>query len=296
MVLFFCYDIGMEDYKIMNINEFADEVRKKILKKMDAKDVRIKSVLKNNDVMRLGIVIDDERNIKPVIYLEEYFEMYKLGLQWKSIIEQIIYKYYEASMEVDIDFGFMQDWNALQNRIIYKLINKKANVDLLKTVPYVEFMEELAIVFCIMMPDEVPGMVLIENDICEAYEIDANKLWEIAKENTPRLLPVYFELIQQKSPIIPTDMYILSNEKRTCGAAVILYQGCLEKIADELQSNYYIVLASVHDLVIIPDTTEISLKDLSAITKKTNGTISFEDILGVSIYYYDNHKSILRIL
>lgn len=88
----------------MNINEFAEIVRQKILAKMDGlKDVQIKSVMKNNDVLITGIVIIEEEgsNMHPVIYLEQYFSMHELGMPMDDVVYHVVIAYYRACMERD---------------------------------------------------------------------------------------------------------------------------------------------------------------------------------------------------
>ena len=88
----------------MGINEFAEIVKQKILDKMDGlKEVQIKRVLKNNNVLLTGIVIIEEEgsNMHPVIYLEQYFSMHELGMPMDDVVYHVVIAYYRACMERD---------------------------------------------------------------------------------------------------------------------------------------------------------------------------------------------------
>ena len=88
----------------MGINEFAGIVKQKILDKMDGlKEVQIKRVLKNNNVLLTGIVIIEEEgsNMHPVIYLEQYFSMHELGMPMDDVVYHVVIAYYRACMERD---------------------------------------------------------------------------------------------------------------------------------------------------------------------------------------------------
>ena len=285
----------------MGINEFAEIVKQKILDKMDGlKEVQIKRVLKNNNVLLTGIVIIEEEgsNMHPVIYLEQYFSMYELGMPMDDVVYHVVMAYYRMCIDGDIDVSFIHKWETLKSRIIYKVISKKRNQELLQKVPYVDWLDEFAIVFYILMEKE-EGLVLLERDVCEHYDVDSDELWKVAKENTPKLLPIYFEIAkmtEEEKKIVPIEMYVLSNKARTFGAGTILYPDCLEKIADKLQSSFYILLSSVHELVIIPVTASITVEELKIISRRANesGRVKLEDILGESIYYYDKDRKILE--
>lgn len=285
----------------MGINEFAEIVKQKILDKMDGlKEVQIKRVLKNNNVLLTGIVIIEEEgsNMHPVIYLEQYFSMYEFGMPMDDVVYHVVMAYYRRCIDGDIDVSFIHKWEILKSRIIYKVISKKRNQELLQKVPYVDWLDEFAIVFYILMEKE-EGLVLLERDVCEHYDVDSDELWKVAKENTPKLLPIYFEIAkmtEEEKKIVPIEMYVLSNKARTFGAGTILYPDCLEKIADKLQSSFYILLSSVHELVIIPVTASITVEELKIISRRANesGRVKLEDILGESIYYYDKDRKILE--
>jgi hypothetical protein len=85
---------------------------------------------------------------------------------------------------------------------------------------------------------------------------------------------------------------VLTNKIRNFGAAVILYNGCLEMIAEFLQDNYYILPSSVHEVIIVAEAESpwggVGLSEMVAEINRTQ--VDAEDILSDYAYYYDRDK------
>ena len=47
------------------------------------------------------------------------------------------------------------------------------------------------------------------------------------------------------------DLLVLTNQSRIDGAACILYDNMLEKIAEVLQEDFYVIPSSIHELLIL---------------------------------------------
>ena len=69
-------------------------------------------------------------------------------------------------------------------------------------------------------------------------------------------------------------------------------------IADQLHTGFYILLSSVHELVVVPATASVTVEELKAIAKCANesGRVKLEDILSDTLYYYSRKsKNLERI-
>ena len=63
-------------------------------------------------------------------------------------------------------------------------------------------------------------------------------------------------------------MYILTNEEKYYGAAVILYPHVLNHIAKVLKKNFYILPSSVHECILVPDQGQYSRIELKRMVKE----------------------------
>ena len=86
-------------------------------------------------------------------------------------------------------------------------------------------------------------------------------------------------------------MYVLTNRLRSHGAAAVLYEGCLEKIAAELACNYYVLPSSIHEVILTPDRHGFSYEELSSMVKEINESqVREEEVLSDHAYYYDRNR------
>lgn len=141
----------------------------------------------------------------------------------------------------------------MKDKIVFKLVKKKGNEEFLKQIVYKDVLD-LALVFYILLEDEeVAGSINITSSLLDMLKISEEEVYDIAKENTPRILPS--EFIDMRTIIKSSigqetesdEMYVLRNVSEINGAGTILYDGVLEKIAERLNGNFYIIPCSVHE-------------------------------------------------
>lgn len=83
-------------------------------------------------------------------------------------------------------------------------------------------------------------------------------------------------------------MYVLSNSLRNYGAACIAYPHIMETIGEILQEDYYILPSSIHEVVIVPYTREISRREMDDMVRDINETqVADEEVLSNHVYLYE---------
>ena len=83
--------------------------------------------------MKHGIEFsNDTSNISPVLYLDEWYAFYLAGKSLSQIAEDIVELYHQAADVSFTDTEMLLDYEKLQEKILYKLVNFKANQSLLK--------------------------------------------------------------------------------------------------------------------------------------------------------------------
>lgn len=287
----------------MTINDFAGEIRDNLLKEVEGiEEIRVKNVLKNNSVYLMALIIVEENsNISPTIYMEQFYDLYQDGEPIKEITEKVKEKYFLSRIEQRVDFGFVQCWDKIKSLVAYRVINVELNQELLKKIPHKEVMD-LAKVFYISL-ECASGSILIDYDLCKKWNVDINDLLRVAEENTPRISPAQLKSIKEvieemvgHKMDIPDELYVLSNEKRIFGAATMFYPESMELVAEKLQSSFYILPSSIHELVIVPVAKGDSVCELRTMVEEVNNTdVDAVDILGNNVYYYDQEKKELSM-
>jgi len=299
----------------MELKEFIENIKIELGKIFPTKEITIQKNLKNNSVEYEGIVVGNKNAVMyPVIYLNDYYKDYISGREMNEILQDIC-SIINKNQHPDIDYRLIQDVPRMKQKICCKLINFEKNKLLLETAPHIRYLD-LAIVFYSLMGvrEEDSATVLINNDLAEWLEMDANALYELAIENTKRLQPYWFQDIvsvvteSESEGISLSDrqvyastcgalFYVLSNKEKNFGAAYILYLDILENIAEFLGGcDFYILPSSVHEVIILPSFLGESdgLKDM--VKDVNRDVVLAEEVLSDNVYCFSYKKREISML
>lgn len=302
----------------MEINEFAAKVCNAVKKELGAGyRVECKEVRKNNGVILHGLlVLGEDQNVAPTIYLDTFLEAYEAGATFQSVFQRLMEICREDMLKGAVDMEFFRSFDRVRDRICYRLIGRKGNEELLEDIPYIEFLD-LAICFYYAYQGDAlgEGTILIHNSHLELWDTCTAELFGLAKRNTQKLFPwacsslteVLGEIAGQDSSLEDASqqeeflqempLRVLSNEKRTHGAVCMLYPGVLEGLAAKEGRNFYILPSSVHEVILLADTGTGSAGELKKMVTEVNCTqVAPEEVLSDSLYYYDSTDKRVKII
>lgn len=271
---------------------------------------QIRKIMKPNDRVLDGLIISDEHTeVAPTIYLDPYYDAFTAGgATFDEIIENIFRLYKDNRTETSFDQESFLKWDKAKDKITYRLLNRKANEKFLEDVPFVSFLD-LAVVFSylITIDDAGQGSIVIHKCHAESWGVDADELYEAAKKNTAKLLPVEYkpmsemlaDLMPGSDDMLPEDipdMLVLSNKTKTYGAAAILYKDVLHDIAEKMNCDLWMLPSSVHEVLLLPKEGDANiLTDLSAMVREVNATqVPDGEILSDHAYLYDRKTGEFR--
>ena len=272
----------------MNYQQFVSAVEVKVKQQVkEGISVCIQTTMKNNGKNRVGIMVSEKGiNVSPTIYLEEYFQQYQ-----KVRIEHA----WETSV--------LQSFSKMQQKIVYKLIHAEENAELLEQIPHMCVLD-LAIVFYVLLDVSKSGTatILITDDIVKMWGVEKERIYNIAHQNTKRLLPPEFQTMRSVVAELLGEetndqegedfMYVLTNEIRSFGAACILYDKVLEDIGNQLGENYYVLPSSVHEVIIVPESKSPNRIDLEDMIEEINDTqVEEEEVLSYRAYYFSRKEN-----
>ncbi len=296
----------------MEFESFKDVVKKEVENRVGENcTVNVKDTAKNNGVILSGLTVKSEdSDIAPIIYLDDYYQLYESGYVGLEAIISIILKVYEES-NVDhiVDMSQLLNYESIRKKIVYKLINSEKNTELLQHVPHITF-NDLSIVFQISVSEEPFGdaTILIHNKHLAIWNVSLDTLYEDARNNTPILNRYEIEdiedVIRELMPTAetvhtPVPLLVLSNKDKFHGAACILYPDLLRQVSDAIDSSMYIIPSSVHETLLLPakKVEEAEYKYIKNIISEVNNTrINEEEILSYSVYFYDRNTDEIIIL
>ncbi len=294
----------------MDIREFAEKVQKNIIKQMGKEvNVKLQEVRKNNNVILQGLMIlQPGQSVTPTIYLDVFFQMYEQGTTFQNIMEKIMNAYQSGIPRNNVDMNFFKDFNEVKPRIAYKLVNAEQNQALLDEIPHIIFLD-LAICFYYAYSNKSlgSGTILIYNSHVKMWNTNTAELLELAQINTVNLFGVELKsmgevikellgtaeesiTLNEEAPsyLEELPMKILSNKNRAFGAVCMVIPGLLQKIAESLRSNFFILPSSVHELIIIADSGREDVLQLQSMVQEVNSTqVEPEELLSNNVYYYN---------
>ena len=296
----------------MDFENFALAVKDEVEKIVDNNcQIRINDVKKNNGIVLKGItIVEDNNNLSPTIYLNDYYKAYISGeTTFVNIIDDVIGTYHKNKVDRNVDMRYFLDYEKVRQRIVYKLVNAQKNKELLDDIPHIEYLD-LAIVFQCLVAQGDTGIatILIHNVHQKLWGVSVEELYQAAQVNTQLHLgheiktvsEVICEIMKEENTedfnydhcmagipdIIP--MYVISNKHRVEGAACMLYPELLKNFSDEVNSDFYIIPSSIHELLFLPIGHDEDTGVLRGMIKEINDTqLRNEEILSYSLYFYD---------
>ena len=284
----------------MTYFQFIHAVETKVKKEVEEeKTVSIHTNVKNNGVRRSGIMISEKGiNISPTIYLEEYFHQFRMGYPLEQIAKDIVGLYEKIRFQNSWEDGEkVKDYEFVKDKIIYRLIGREENQELLKEIPYKSYLD-LAIIYYVLLEVDEYGMasMMVRAEHMDMWKVTEEDLYYRASKNTQELLPYEFapmrtvieELLGLGMEEGPAEkMYILSNEMRSYGAAALIYPDCLRKIAGVVGENFFVIPSSVHELLLVSAEDVWSAQEMTEMIRCVNQTgVAPEEILSDHVYIY----------
>ena len=304
----------------MTMDVFAGTVKEALAVYFEDCTIQVQEVKKNNGRILHGLTIREQAsNLAPTIYLEAFFEQYQDGRSFVDIVKEIarVYETHRVPGCFAFDTGIITDYERAKDSICFKVVNTERNMELLSDVPSIPFCD-LSIIFYIKMPkmDDQEASVTIHNSLMDSWGIDTDTLFEVAKYNTPRLLPgnvrsmesvlsgLFFDepgdfLATGFDDIRPANdfgMYIATNRTRCNGASVFLYDSLLSGFAERIGGDFYILPSSIHELIFLPEIPFMDVEAMRDMVCSVNvSEVAPEEVLSDSVYHYSRETGLVEI-
>ncbi len=267
--------------------------------------IEYKEVLKNNGVKLDGVIVRQNNCVvSPTVYVNDYYEDFSDGENINDIADIIERLIRDNTIDDEFDADELILFDNVKDRIVFKLINFERNKELLDTVPYKKYLD-LAIVYYISVKEDIfeCASILINNSHLKLWNKTLEEIDELAVKNTPFILKPELKSMGQtlKEIMFNSDdnefneedfencyMYVLTNEKKQFGAATILYDNELKDFSERIESDFYIIPSSVHEVIIIPSKFVDSSDSLDEMICEVNSSqVPLVDILSDHAYKYN---------
>ena len=278
--------------------------------------ISINEVTKSNDRMLTGLtILLPGEQAAPTIYLEALAEQVERGMPLDTAMKQIAQIQLENYSRVPLNISMLENYEAVRPMLAVQMCDPETNQEYLKGKPYTSC-GELAAYYRIQVAADEEGTASV------AVTESMMQMWGITKE---QLHKDAMQAAHARSPVCLYDMeevmaesifsvkpenlfnreetldigfvpiYILTNQDKLNGASVSAQEGVLEKVAELLGTNYYVLPSSIHELLILPDNGSMQLSELEAMVREVNATqVAPEDRLSDKVQYYDRETKLLQ--
>ena len=176
----------------MEYNEFCESVLNE-LRTMLGEDynVKIEKIIKNNQVSYDAVIImKKEKHMSPSVYLNDYYDLYKKGINIADIALSIIVRYEKYKDEMTFDIDQIFDYDNIKNKVYVRVINAEMNKEMLKALPHMKYYD-LAMVVYVLIDDEneVRVTMNVSTGNIKIWNITKQKLFKDAINNTRKKMP-----------------------------------------------------------------------------------------------------------
>lgn len=287
----------------MNINEFNQEFCDALQEAIAPERGRIEaiSVPKNNEVLQSLTIRYGDDPVGVVIYPDQYFEDYKVGVP----MTDIVYNIKNGILTADRPNFALESINreAATSHLKAAIVGYDKNRDWLQNIPH-ETVSDMAIFGKWHVSDA--ASIKITNQMLTLLQMTKEELLQIAKVNTAAEMDFKSMNEVMKDIMISNGMdeemanammlesgtvplHVLSTKNATDGAALIADNKILNQIREQLGEDFYILPSSIHEVLILPKSeANGDVQELKEMVTTINGTeVPLQDQLTDNVYEYD---------
>lgn len=253
---------------------------------------------RNNGLMLDGLcIMKKDSSIAPSIYLNTCYQQFLSGMPLEDIVYELLELYNSSRTPPGLDLQELTLYEAVKDRIAFRLVHAKANRNILNKVPHICWLD-LAVVFFLCISQDNSGIITaaICNEHLNIWNISKEDLVKQAFTNTPRLFPYtvtsmasLLEHLNQEDTMAgdPAPFSILSNSSGVYGAGCLVYSNVIKNFADTIEQDIIILPSSIHEVLLLADTGNISYGEMTRLITHINNTeVPKTDQLSNEVYIY----------
>ena len=253
------------------------------------------------------VVVGDKTIISPTLYINDIYEHYKenedLNESIRLAAENMERAFKDRPFEKE-----MLDFDSAKDNIVFQLVNTEQNKEMLKGVPNRPF-QDLSIIYRWVVSVDESGIAsaVVRNNLAEKLGLSEEQLFNLAVENTRRLLPPTVrsmndvikemflkdgmppEMAEMMIGEMPNEemLWVISNERGLNGAISMLYEDKLHTLAEELGADLYIMPSSIHETIAVSAEFGDPYQLAEMVTEINMDQVSLDERLSNQVYHYD---------
>lgn len=311
----------------MDFKAFTESIQDMIKEFLpsDFKDATVELVQhKKLNEQYTGLTVQKENQVAvPTINLEALYEAYDSDRI--SLIEAVTQAAAMVQMQpegFEVDSLRITDYDTTKHKLFIRVSNAEKNQEMLQDAPHM-LREDLAITYHIAVSmDDDAGIAstLVNNHLMNMYGITQEQLHEDAMKSSPILFPAtvtsmgevmkgimmadmkeagmdqeMMDAILSDIPSEDVPMTVVTNEQGINGASTLFYPDLMDRLADRLGGDYFILPSSVHETLVVPDDGKMSFLELRSMVTEINATqVRPSERLTDEVYHYDSKDKVFE--
>lgn len=294
---------------------------------MEGRDIPVEAKIET--ISKIGKVYEGLRvnrvgsNVSACIDLAAFEEMLDANETYEDILRKIC-DCIEANLDNCPDYTPVTNWEEAKDRLMVVLVPAETNAAVLKTCPHQILNDsDIAAVYKVFAGENDKGAMatcLVTNSLLTSYGVTEDELRDAAMKSTFQTqgktvveslfqklagmmgnaseeeMDIIANLEEGKDKFKKEPMYYISNAKGFNGASVILRDGVLKSFYDRIQTGFYMLPASIHEWLLVPDdsesisgkTPELVVRDFTEMVAAVNDNeLLPEELLSYTPYHFD---------
>ncbi len=296
---------------MMNYEIFKEVVAEKFMDYLPEqfKDMKldVHPVEKVNMSMDAINLIGDRAGVFPTIYINDMYDHYKSTDDLQEVLQSAAERMERAMKEAPEIIPALDMMNAKDN-IVFQLINTEQNKAMILDTPNRQF-QDLSVIYRWVVKSDMDGIqsTVVRNSLAERLGLSEEMMFKLAVENTRRIFPptvksmndvirdmfmkdgMPAEIADMMIGEMPPDqtMWVISNDRGINGAISMLYEDQLHKLAEQLETDLYIMPSSVHEVIAVSSSMGDPNHLAQMVSEINMDQVSLDERLSNQVYHYD---------
>ena len=256
--------------------------------------VAVEPIPKINGMKEAMIVYfetEDCRMSGPNIYLDDLYRAFTECNDIDFILHDTACKIVAFTGTQMLRGGEPVDIGQYKQDIVKMMINTELNTGLLAMSPHKNFFD-LSVIYRMMVTDADGNgyaTALITNELLEELKMTVDELEELAEKNSRSRLKT--KVVQ-----VAPECRMMITEGLIYGAINLQRLDEIKLLADEMESDLYLLPSSIHDIMVFSAELCRSEKELFTLLKDGNSACNDEDeFLSDNIYYYNRAEHTIEM-
>lgn len=289
---------------MLNYEEFEREFKKALEKKYPEAKIIRQSRYKFNKIKR-GFMIAGKGNVQPTVYTEDFYEVYQRFEEMDLVLDSIDFAV--ECDKINTYKDIVKDWNHAKEYIYPYIVNIDKNQLCMDCHDYV-YKQRLDFAYSVYVEiadNDGIACVNISHDLLRLWDVSEEEVFAIAEKNAKYdvrpMQQVIAELMDQdvSELDIPEDevMYVVTNTTKNRGAAGMFDFDLLRKTAEKLDSDFYILPSSIHEVILVLEKEAPSMQKLKELVGDVNQChVKEEEFLSENVYFYSREAHQVTIV